>query len=260
MNKRPLYICLEGLDGSGKTTLFKKIVKKLKEEGFTLCEVSPTQKCGENDLWEKIYDKFKFLKDIIFFRNFLYAHRSNMVTKNIDWNVDLLIGDRSIITSFMCRWSKSDLKNKKVIARVNFLESKIPTPDYAIYLDVTPENLQKRLNYRGNKVGTRMLSSFIKQMHEEAYDEIGFDCLMHNLRAKNLYHSLGFKEVAEGIGFDGTDYSTVEVVFFKRKITTFTPRDFQMMPGTNVKENDLEREKYIFDCLTKKENLNLDII
>lgn len=151
MNKRPLYICLEGLDGSGKTTLFKKIVKKLKEEGFTLCEVSPTQKCGENDLWEKIYDKFKFLKDIIFFRNFLYAHRSNMVTKNIDWNVDLLIGDRSIITSFMCRWSKSDLKNKKVIARVNFLESKIPTPDYAIYLDVTPENLQKRLNYRGNK-------------------------------------------------------------------------------------------------------------
>ena len=49
MNKRPIYICFEGLDGSGKTTLFKKIVKKLKEEGFTLCEVSPTQKCGEHD-------------------------------------------------------------------------------------------------------------------------------------------------------------------------------------------------------------------
>ena len=54
MNKRPIYICFEGLDGSGKTTLFKKIVKKLKEEGFTLCEVSPTQKCGEHDLWENI--------------------------------------------------------------------------------------------------------------------------------------------------------------------------------------------------------------
>jgi len=121
-------------------------------------------------------------------------------------------------------------------------------------------NVAVDVNYRGNKVGTRMLSSFIKQMHEEAYDEIGFDCLMHNLRAKNLYHSLGFKEVAEGIGFDGTDYSTVEVVFFKRKITSFTPRDFQMMPGTDVKKNDLEREKYIFDCLTKKENINLDII
>ena len=150
MSERPIYICFEGLDGSGKTTLFKKIVKKLKEEGFTLCEVSPTQKCGEHDLWENIYDKFKFLKDIIFFRNFLYAHRSNIVAKNIDWNVDLLIGDRSIITSFMCRWSKYELKNKKIIARVNFLESKIPTPDYAIYLDVTPENLQKRLKSRGN--------------------------------------------------------------------------------------------------------------
>lgn len=150
MNKRPLYICFEGLDGSGKTTLFKKIVKNLKESGITFYEISPTQKCGDNDLWEKIYDKFKFLKDIIFFRQFLYAHRSNTVSKNIDWNVELLIGDRSIITSYMCRWSQSDFKNKQLIARVNLLESKIPTPDYAIYLDVKPENLQKRLKFRGD--------------------------------------------------------------------------------------------------------------
>ena len=93
-------------------------------------------------------------------------------------------------------------------------------------------------------------------MHEAGFDEIGFDCLMHNLRAKNLYHSLGFKEVAEGIGFDGTENSTVEIVFFKKKSTPYTKEDFQMLPSSNVKEVDLKREKYLYDCLKIKEKGN----
>ena len=99
---------------------------------------------------------------------------------------------------------------------------------------------------------TALYTDFIEQMHEVGFDEIGFDCLMHNLRAKNLYHSLGFKEVSEGFGFDGTDFSTVEIVFFKKKSTAYTQKDFQMMPDYDVKKNDLERERIIFDALTKK--------
>lgn len=113
-------------------------------------------------------------------------------------------------------------------------------------------NVSVDVQYRSHKIGKRMLSYFIEQMHEVGFDEIGFDCLMHNLRAKNLYHSLGFKEVSEGFGFDGTDYSTVEIVFFKKKSTAYTQADFQMMPDSDVKKNDLEREKFIFDALTKK--------
>ncbi len=108
------------------------------------------------------------------------------------------------------------------------------------------------INYRGNKIGTRLLKYFIEQMHEAGFDEIGFDCLMHNLRAKNLYHSLGFKEVSEGIGFDGTKFSTVEIVFFKKKSTPYTAKDFQMLQNTNVKNNDLKREEYLYECLKAK--------
>ncbi len=111
--------------------------------------------------------------------------------------------------------------------------------------------------YRSRRIGSRMLSYFIEQMHQAGFEDIGFDCLMHNLRAKNLYHSLGFKEVSEGFGFDGTDHSTVEIVFFKKKSTAYTKEDFQMMPSTNVKENDLKREAFIYDALTwKKEQQN----
>lgn len=106
--------------------------------------------------------------------------------------------------------------------------------------------------YRSNRIGSRLLRYFIEQMHQAGFDEIGFDCLMHNLRAKNLYHSLGFKEVSEGIGFDGTDHSTVEIVFFKKKSSAFTSEDFQMLPSSDVKVNDLKREKYIFDAIKAK--------
>ena len=105
---------------------------------------------------------------------------------------------------------------------------------------------------RSKKIGKRLLKYFIEQMHKAGFDEIGFDCLMHNLRAKNLYHSLGFKEVSEGFGFDGTNHSTVEIVFFKKKSTPYTAKDFQMLPNTNVKHVDLKREKYIYDALNKK--------
>ncbi len=108
--------------------------------------------------------------------------------------------------------------------------------------------------YRSMKIGSRMLENFINQMHNAGFIEICFDCLMHNLRAKNLYHSLGFKEVSEGFGFDGTDNSTVEIVFFKKKSVPFTKEDFQMLPGTNVKENDLKREAFIYEALTKKKS------
>ena len=109
------------------------------------------------------------------------------------------------------------------------------------------------VNYRSRRIGSRMLKSFIEQMHNIAgFDKIGFDCLMHNLRAKNLYHGLGFKEVAEGIGFDGTENSTVEIVFFIKKRTKYTDEDFQMLPSSDVKKIDLEREKYLYDSLTVK--------
>lgn len=119
-------------------------------------------------------------------------------------------------------------------------------------------NISVDVDYRGKKVGSRILKDWVKRTDEEGYTEIGFDCLMHNLRAKNLYHSLGFKEVAEGIGFDGTIYSTVETVFFKRKTTPYTEEDFQMLSDTSVKETDLSREKYIYDALNKKKEMEME--
>lgn len=72
--------------------------------------------------------------------------------------------------------------------------------------------------FRSKRIGTVMLGNFVKLMEKAGYDTIEFDCLLHNVRAKNLYHSLGFKEMYTGIGFNGTEKPTEpEIVFFKRK-------------------------------------------
>jgi len=72
--------------------------------------------------------------------------------------------------------------------------------------------------FRSKRIGTVMLGNFLKLMEKAGYDTIEFDCLLHNVRAKNLYHSLGFKEMYTGIGFNGTENTTEpEIVFFKRK-------------------------------------------
>ena len=81
--------------------------------------------------------------------------------------------------------------------------------------------------YRGKKIGTRLLGYFLAQMEEIAgFKVCSLDCLLHNLCAKNLYHSMGFKEVEEITGFNGVDDS-VEAVRFLRHKGNYLPTEFQ---------------------------------
>ena len=80
---------------------------------------------------------------------------------------------------------------------------------------------------RGRRIGTKLIGHFIGNMERAGFENFSLDCLLHNLRAKNLYHSMGFKEIKEIVGFDGTDTSKVEVVSFKRHKGNYLPEEFQ---------------------------------
>lgn len=88
-------------------------------------------------------------------------------------------------------------------------------------------NLAVLEEYRGQKIGTKLMGHFIKNMEKAGFDKYSLDCLLHNLRAKNLYHSMGFKEIKEIVGFDGTDNSQVEVVNFVRHKGNYLPEEFK---------------------------------
>ncbi len=80
---------------------------------------------------------------------------------------------------------------------------------------------------RGRRIGTKLLGYFISKMEHAGFENYRLDCLLHNLRAKNLYHSLGFKEMEEVKGFRGYAEGPVDVVVFKRHKGDYLPEEFQ---------------------------------
>ena len=83
-------------------------------------------------------------------------------------------------------------------------------------------------SFRGMKLGSYLLGYFLEQMEKEGYNVFILDCLLHDLRAKNMFHSMGFKEMKEKCGFDGVNNSKTSVVRFLRKIGNYYPEEFQV--------------------------------
>ena len=63
--------------------------------------------------WYERFNRNPRLKQIDSERQLFYAHRSNHAAEHIDWNADIILGDRSLITSYVCRWSDMRLTDSK---------------------------------------------------------------------------------------------------------------------------------------------------
>lgn len=169
------YICLEGLKGAGKTTLFNLLVSRLKETDIDFSTVSPTRSSGNDYFVERLFLKFPSLKNRRFARIFLYAHRSNYASENADWNRRLILGERSLTTSYATKWSESSFLTWLNIGIINLLENKIKTPDYVIYIDVPHDILRDRIKKRDKERDMDDTDTRLKQM-EKAYFQMMDNC------------------------------------------------------------------------------------
>jgi thymidylate kinase len=142
------YIAIEGLDGSGKSTLFNNLIVALDKQGTSYSKICPTKAIKDNSIIEQLFIKSKFLSKLSFFRAIVYANRSFVASKNVNWASDLIIGDRSILTSYVTRWRKWFNCPFLSILFVNTLEPFVKPPDYIIYLTASTDILQKRLSNR----------------------------------------------------------------------------------------------------------------
>jgi thymidylate kinase len=144
-----MYIAIEGLKGSGKTTLINKLILFLKTTNIDFSVMRPTRADDKNSLIEKIYEKYFFMQHNSFFRAIVYAHRAYIASKKTDWNSRLILGDRSIITSYITRWRRWFNSLYLSILFVNITESFMHSPDVVIFLQVSMEKLMQRIDKRG---------------------------------------------------------------------------------------------------------------
>jgi thymidylate kinase len=90
---------------------------------------------------------FPYLRKIDWFNEKLYAERATWFASRMGNSYDLILGDRSIVTSYVTRWQKWAIP-EKCIKRVDCMEVKVPTPDYVIWLYCEPKDALARIKSR----------------------------------------------------------------------------------------------------------------
>ncbi|WP_035558175.1 hypothetical protein [Hymenobacter sp. IS2118] len=167
-----MYICLEGLKGCGKSTLLNAAQQLLTSRQVAFSTVAPTRAVPAERSWqERLSAQVPCLRRLDAWNDYLYACRANYAATTADWQRPLVLGDRSIVTSYATRWRKWG-HPKRCIERVNQREALVPAPDHVILLDVDPTVAWERAVARRRSYGQHDES--LPRLHEarEAYQQI----------------------------------------------------------------------------------------
>ena len=142
MNKG-FFICLEGLDGSGKTTHSKKLVQNLRNEGFeAIYTTEPSRGELGTFIREIILEGKKRIPRVL--EAILFAiDRVEHLEKDVKPVLKegkIVVSDRSVYSSLAYQGSTElDIDWIKEINRFAL------SPDLGIYIDVPPEIVVKRI-------------------------------------------------------------------------------------------------------------------
>ena len=161
-----MYIAIEGLKGTGKSTLLQALIPHLQilcdSQQQRLAVLCPTTPIPQHHPLEAQVGKHPHNDDYV---RQLYAARSNYHAACTDWSADLIISDRSILTSLAVRWHDADnagMTSDEHYQQVRQQEYQISIPDMVIQLDAPNATLLERYSARGRQYG----------QHEETLDAI----------------------------------------------------------------------------------------
>lgn len=143
MKKKGFFVCIEGLDGCGKTTQAKLLVRKLKQMGFdAIYTAEPSRgKIGQFIKKHCLYSekRVSVVVEALLFAADRLEHIENEITPALN-NGKIVISDRYIYSSLAYQGAAGlDLEWIKLINK-NAIK-----PNSAIFIDVEPEIVVQRL-------------------------------------------------------------------------------------------------------------------
>lgn len=165
-----IFIVLEGPDGSGKSTMAKKIGEYYREKGR---EIEFTREPGGTDISEKIREiilnndntEMDYKTEALLYA----AARAQLVSeKIIPWlkGGKIVISERYIYSSFAYQGIGRGLGIEK-IKEINSFATEDLMPNIVFFLDVNPERgLKRKLNMDG---GDRLENEDVS-FHKQVYD------------------------------------------------------------------------------------------
>jgi thymidylate kinase len=144
------YIALEGLKGSGKSTVLKAVYPyldrlKIKYHLFNVTKPGDLNHALEISALDPKQRESDLFNQKLYEYRALY-HYQSLINQDIHPNKDLIIGDRSLITAIVTRWHTVDQHEKYIDQILN--QQPIFIPNYIFYLDIKLENVLKRQEHR----------------------------------------------------------------------------------------------------------------
>lgn len=155
-NARPLYICIEGNIGSGKTTLAKKLAAHLDAKFLP-------EQFEDNHLLPLFYeDKNRYAFPLEY--SFLIA-RFEQLKRELHTARGHIVSDFSI---YKCLWfAKANLSKKEYkLFEKHFsaFVSQLPVPSLVVYIDTSVDNLKQNIKKRGRLFELGIAASYLKKI------------------------------------------------------------------------------------------------
>lgn len=143
MGKRGIFICVEGLDGCGKTTQTKLLVRRLRKKGYDVTYTAEPSR-GEIGSFIKKYclhglERVSSVVEALLFAADRFVHVEKEVIPALDEG-KLVVSDRYVYSSLAYQGAAGlDLK------WIEEINEHAMRPDLAIFIDVEPEIVIQRL-------------------------------------------------------------------------------------------------------------------
>ena len=168
MRKKGFFICLEGLDGSGKTTQAKLLAKRLKKTYDAVYTAEPSN--GKIGRFIKRYclnaeKRTSSILEALLFAADRFEHVENVVLPAINKG-RLVISDRYIYSSLAYQGAAGvDL------AWIDKINECAISPDLAIFIDALPEAVVNRLKPRRSVMENLETQRKVRQLYLKFVNE-----------------------------------------------------------------------------------------
>jgi dTMP kinase len=166
----PLHVALEGIDGSGKSTLIDRVAAVMAAGPVTVEVVRYTQKTGWlGRLMRSLYGAphvpwpVRVIRRQRFIQATLYAMNGRKNLRKSLGGADLVLGDRSVVCSYASHWGLLPTWFLDLIESRN-------VPNVVVLLDLEPAVAHQRLVLRGGAGYEEDLSAL--QLFRRQYQEL----------------------------------------------------------------------------------------
>lgn len=169
MNRRGFFICIEGLDGCGKTTQARLLVKALRKRGYDAVYTAEPSR-GKIGKFIKRYclhgeRRVSTIVEALLFAADRYEHVENEIIPALEQG-KIVVSDRYVYSSLAYQGAAG--LSLDWIRKIN---QHAVTPDLAIYLDVEPETVIHRLKPKRSVMENLETQRKVREVYTKLVEE-----------------------------------------------------------------------------------------